>query len=133
MSIVGNNYYRCGTRFYYIPIGEKLVFDYSLQKNTFGDPIRVNEIYRKVSGKGFFLSPYAMWKIKLIRDDSISLNTGHFDVFDDFKNIPIDLKLVGQGQYVKNEKSFLYGICNSKLEQHYHFDGTEEFSTAEIA
>lgn len=55
---------------------------------------------RSRNEKGFFISPYVMWKIKLIKDDSIISNTDYeFDELKQFKRDQIDLKLVGQGQY----------------------------------
>lgn len=133
MIVIGNHYYRCGPRFYYISMDDDIVFDYSLQRNTFGMPSQVNDVYRKISERGFLLSPFTLWRIKLMRDDSIQSNIGcDFNELNTFKNISIDLKLVGRGQYVYNKNVVLYDICNGKLDEIYHFDRIDTFTNTDI-
>lgn len=125
MTIAGNNYLRCDSRFYYISLDDEIVIEYSLKKDSNGKPTRTNDMYRKITERFFFFSPYIMWKIQLITDSSDSLNIPEsFNELSKFKNISIDLMLTGRGQYYRSQEIHSFGICNKKLDEFYRFDDT---------
>lgn len=125
MTIAGNNYLRCDSRFYYISLDDEIVIEYSLKKDSNGKPTRTNDMYRKITDRFFFFSPYIMWKIQLITDSSDSLNIPEsLNELIKFNNIAIDLMLTGRGQYYKNQEIHSFGICNKQLDEFYRFDDT---------
>lgn len=115
MTMIGNSYYRCGARFYFIPV-DNVTIEYSLSKNQDGMPKWSNEISRKIRSENYFWSPYAMWSIKLTHPNN------DFEKLSRFQNQSIDLELVGRGQYFKDHGLYAYEICNRHLDKYYHFD-----------
>lgn len=119
MTMLGHSYYRCGTRFYFIPVDDNIVIDYSMKKGSNGKPFESNEMYRQISLSNYFLSPYTTWKIKLIKT-----NGSDFEKISRFHDEFMDLELFGSGQYFKDGKSFSHEICNELLDKYYHYDST---------
>lgn len=119
MTMVGNSYYRCGKRSYCMSVDENIVLEYSIKKNKRGTPINTNEVYRKISNGDFFLSPYTMWRIKLVGKHSLHK----------FKSEVMDLQLVGLGQYVKMSSTFTSAFSSNILDKHYDFDGIIPFAS----
>lgn len=117
MKMMGNCYYRCGNRSYFVPIDENIEIEYSMKKDIHGNPIRKNEVYRKIRDGQNFLSPYTTWCIKLI--DKCGRE---FHDLTKFNNDAIDLKLVGHGQYFKYEKAFSDEFADELMNKHYNFD-----------
>lgn len=133
MTIVGNNYLRCDSRIYYTSLDDEIVIEYSLKKDSSGRPSRTNEMYRKITGRAFFFSPYVMWKIRLISSDSGSTNVARsFKELSEFKNIPLDLRLIGRGQYYKSQEIHSYGICNEQLDAFYQVDSSILFTNFHV-
>lgn len=120
MKMVGNNYYRCGTRFYYISVDENVAVEYSMKKGENGKPKSANEVYHKISENSYFLSPYAMWSIKLTHPNN------DFEKLKRFASI--DLELVGRGQYFKDQGTTTSEICNEQLDKYYRFDDTISYA-----
>lgn len=111
LTMFGNNYYRCGNRFYYTPSNA----DISIQrkfKTIDGKPISQNSVHQKIVANDYFLSPYTTWSIKLI---------GDFTKLQQFQNDAIDLKLTGNAQFLNQ---FLPEICNENLNKYYQRDDT---------
>lgn len=119
LAMIGNNYYRCGSRIYFISVDDNIVLDYTMKKGADGKPSVSNEVYDKISGKNCFLSPYAMWSIKLRK---ISENEENFDNLKKFTSEIIDLELIGHGQYLKEEGLISKEICNEKLDEYYNLE-----------
>lgn len=118
MTILGNNYYRCGTRVYYISVDDNIVINYTLAKDSKGKPIDQNLVYEKINKYDYFLSPYAMWKIKLVfTNDRPKFNARNF------QDKWIDLQLIGRGQYLE-QGPFTMEICNDDLDKFYNFDNS---------
>lgn len=122
MTVVGNNYLRCGSRFYYVSLDDEIVMERSLKKDSNGKPIKTNEAYRKITERGYFLSPYVTWKVQLITETSNDLTIS--DELEKFKNIPINLKLIGRGQYYKSQDILSLGICNKQMDNYYQHDNS---------
>lgn len=133
MTMVGNNYYRCGDKFYYLSIDDNAVIEYSFRKDQNSHkPSKFNDVYRKLSEKSYFLSPYTMWKIKLIKlfgdfpqtnvNETIIQN--EFDRLKKFKSEAINLELRGHGQYFRNDGVFSTEVCNDEIKKYYNYDNT---------
>lgn len=115
MTMVGNNYYRCDSRYYSISLDRNVDIDMTFAKAADGDLKERNDPFKRIRENDPFLSPYAMWIIKLdhpIRD---------FRGLSKFINENIDLELVGRGQYLKHG-TFSTDICNDQLDQYYNLD-----------
>lgn len=127
MSMIGNCYYRCGERFYYISVDDNLVFEYSTEINPkTGLPARTNDVYKKIMGSAFFLSPYTMWKIQL-RHDSIFPSRMEADSMRRFLNSDLRVELTGRGQYFVNG-ALAPEVCTEDLAQFYH-EVSDNFQT----
>ncbi|GIX69184.1 uncharacterized protein CEXT_636851 [Caerostris extrusa] len=61
---LGNSYYRYKGKFYLI-ISDRQVIRYSFEKNSCGEPVRMNNVYMKIRNRDLMLSPYAVWEVKL--------------------------------------------------------------------
>lgn len=119
MTMVGNNYYRCGNRSYSMSVDDNIVIEYSIKRNDKGKPVSCNGVYAKIQDGDFFLSPYTMWGIQL---------AGNFDELNCFRNKIVDLQLIGHGQYVKQSSSLIGEFSNNVLDKHYDFDGIISFA-----
>lgn len=134
MTMVGNHYYRCGNKFYYLSIDDNAVIEYSFKKDpTTRKPIKFNDVYRKLSENSYyFLSPYTMWKIQLIKlaEDfpQIELNDtmiqNQFGKLKKFERETINLELCGHGQYSRKGGEFSNEVCNGEIEKYYSYDNT---------
>lgn len=132
MTMVGHNYYRCGQKFYYLSVDDSIVIEQSFKKDSNGTPLKFNEVYRKLSEKQYFLSPYTTWKIQLIviaedfttiTDDPIE-NT--FDNLKKFEKETINMELIGRGEYFRN-KAMAADICTSEMDKYYDFDSAASY------
>lgn len=115
MTMVGNNYYRCGSRFYYISGNDNIAIDYSFKNNSNGLPKIRNSVYEGISQNDFFLSPYTIWKVKL------SNNKSDFEKLQKFLNTAFEMQLTGIGQYLKE---FPIDFCNKYVNKYYTIDRT---------
>lgn len=110
MIMVGNSYYRCGKKYYYISADDHIAIEYSMRKKVDGTPSRVNEVYRKIKESQYFLSPYATWKVTF-QPNRLEKRG--------MSSIRIDrLELTGTGQYFGTgiyEKE----ICTDELDKFY--------------
>lgn len=120
MTMVGNNYYRCGLRTYFISVDNNIEIGYNFKRNSF--PTEINKVYRLIAAKGYFFSPYNMWKIKLTRLSNAPADD--FQKLKIFSNEGIELKLIGRGQYLKDQATYIYEICNDRLNDFYNFDNS---------
>lgn len=112
VKMVGNGYYKCGNRFYYISVDENIVLEYSMRKGSDGRPAITNEVYRKIRENAYFVSPYAVWSIRLDNPNMTSI----------LVNTPVHLELTGRGQYFKNGQ-YASEVCTHDLDRFYHSDG----------
>lgn len=120
LEMEGYQYYRCADKFFYMPVSENIVIEYSFKRNELGTgPFKSNEVYKKIE-KSYFLSPYGMWRIQLL-----NTTVGQdFLPLREFQNHLINLELVGRGWYFKNPSSFSADICRDELGQFYDLDKT---------
>lgn len=123
MTIIGNNYLRCDSRFYYVSLDNDIAIEYSFKNASDGKPSRVNDMYRKIIERPFFFIPFIMWKIQLISVDPESLYMQQsFNKLAKFTNISIDLRLIGRGQYYKHKELHSFAICNEQMDEFYQLD-----------
>lgn len=115
MSMVSNNYYRCGNFVLSMPVSNKVVIEYNLRRDPNGNPTVPNDVYRKIQENNYFLSPYAMWYIQL---NDVDKHRYNFNALADFINKEIDLELVGLGQYII-ANTIEQEICTEQLENFY--------------
>lgn len=120
MAMVGNSYYRCGTRFYSTSVDENVVIDYSLKKDGNGMPSISNEVYHKIHDTNYFLSPYAMWTIQLIKLN-LSSSEENFEHLSQFASEDLDLELIGRGQFLKDNGFTSHELCNNQLDDYYNY------------
>lgn len=96
MAMISNNYYRCGSRFYYNSVDENIVISYAMKKDAFGKQGMLNEIYHKVhDDTNYFLSPYTMWSVQLIKLN-LSNSDENFEHLSRFSRHSLDLELTGR-------------------------------------
>lgn len=132
MTMVGHNYYRCSNKFYYLPVDDNCVIEYSFKRNIDGKPIKYNDVYRKLSDKNYFLSPYAMWKIKLVnifddfelKNQSVQSTPNAFNVLYGYADESMNLDIFGRGQYFRAEGLFANEVCSGEIEKYYDYDRT---------
>lgn len=133
MSMLGNNYYRCGERIFYVSVDENIVLESSLDKLSANStiPIQQNDVYRKVANGEYFLSPYTMWKIQMKQETFSYLNSTNTTSMANMAKVAtlvqqygsgLHVELVGRGQYFKNEL-FAPEICSQpEMNKFYHED-----------
>jgi len=110
----GESYFRCGSRFYAIG-GDKLTFTTSFERNEKGELVSRNKVFEKLKYGDVPLSPYTVWKFRLVHVSSkTDPKLRHSQLAKLAKKV--DLELVGQGYYVKEEAP----ICDSDLGQFYN-------------
>lgn len=128
MSMVGNSYYGCNGKSYYISVDDNVVFEYSFEKmpGTYIPKVK-NEVYRKIMEKGYFLAPYTMWKIKLVKS-GISVYDTHKKV-EKFLNSDLRIEIAGRGQYFQDGAS-VSEVCNEDLADFYPEDMTTSIPKA---
>lgn len=128
MTMVGHNYYQCGQKFYYLSVDDRIVIEQSFKKYSSGKPIKFNNVYRKLSEKQYFLSPYTTWKIKLIvmAEDFASItdapSQNAFDKLKKYQEDSINMELIGRGEYFRNNKASTSEICTVEMEKYYDFE-----------
>lgn len=135
MTLTDHVYYKCDQQFYYLPVDDNIVIEYSFRKDSKGKPIKFNEVYRKLSEKHYFLSPYATWKIQLtvINEDFESFtedtdNTENTSFQKGFKRLAkfvnqhFDMELVGRGQYFRSKGRLEAEICTDEVQNYYQLD-----------
>lgn len=67
LTMFSNGFYRCDTRIYDISTAKNVTFIQSFKKKTNSEePISSNDFSQEISKNDPFLSPYAMWSIKII-------------------------------------------------------------------
>lgn len=76
LTMVGNQYYRCGNKYYYIPLDENIEMNYKIDP-TKGIMIDPNNVYVKIRKNEPFLSPYTTWNIKLGEGDKKKIGYDH--------------------------------------------------------
>ncbi|XP_055316440.1 uncharacterized protein LOC129576047 [Sitodiplosis mosellana] len=123
LEMIGNCYYRCYKRIYYISPEKPVKISFSLER---GQPTKPNDIISKMKTGDYFLSPYTTWKFSLEPNDSNDINK--FNIFAKLKAFANKLKeitLEGHGQYLENKKNFVYQVCNDQLDTYYRLDSIE--------
>lgn len=120
MEMISDNYYRCDKRVYHLPTDGNVVIEQSMKHDSSGMPIKQNDVYKKISGSNYFLSPYALWSIKLENErNNVTVNQ--------FENQIIDIELIGRGQYLKNVETISRDVCNNQLDKYYFLDFIVDF------
>lgn len=108
MTMVTKCEYLCNQKIFSFPVHNDIVISYSFKRYPNGQPVMSNDVYHKLTESSSFLSPYAIWKIKIT-----SINT-NFDDLEKFTNADIDLELSGRGQYMQNDP-LLTDICKNQI------------------
>ncbi|GIY03652.1 hypothetical protein CDAR_526661 [Caerostris darwini] len=92
-----NSYYRYKGKFYLI-ISDRQQIHYSYEKNSVGEPVRVNNVYTKIRNGDLMLSPFAVWEVKLTE----ATDKHSFQELEVYKD-KVDLELAGRGTYVAGD------------------------------
>lgn len=126
MTMVGNNYYRCNNRIYYVPMDKNVVLIFRIKD---GKVVDRNDIYTKIYESDYFLSPYTVWNIQLTTRlyTARRLKRSEQPIYAPndlrkFKNERIDLQLMGVGQIIKNKVKNELNMCNNDLDNYYALD-----------
>lgn len=117
MSTIGNNYFRCDDRIYYVPTDASTMLRYRIKSDRYMDITEPNGMYPAVLAREDypFLSPYNVWQMQL---DSSELQAE----LTEYIGEEIDLHLIGEWRHVRN-KSYGKDVChNSDLDKNYHLD-----------
>lgn len=130
MEMVGNAYYRCNNRIYYVSMDKTVVLIFHMVK---GRVVGKNDIYEKISNGDYFLSPYTVWNMQLTPlgyspTRQVRQVQEYYDRYDEllpFKNERMELQLTGLGQIVKNKIKTEVEMCSSDLDNYYTLDGIE--------
>lgn len=117
MKMIGDGYYRCGSRFYTLPTLDQRL-DYSFRKREDGSPDYQGTFYKTIDANDFFLSPYVMWSYKLKNYDDKKKDFAKLAAFVDRD---MDLELVGDVQYLRD---FPVEYCNRYVDKYYQLDST---------
>lgn len=108
MTMVTKCEYLCDQQIFSFPVHNDIVISYSFKRYPNGQPVMSNDVYHKLRESSSFLSPYAIWKVKIT-----SINT-NFDELEKFTNADIDLELSGRGQCIRNDP-LLTDICKNQI------------------
>jgi len=115
---LGNSYFRCANQIFKMGSPSQNI-EYSFERNADGVPVDRNDVYIKIQNGDLMLSPYALWKFKLIKSsDKVS-----FSDLEKYKN-EIDLELVGEGSYLAR------GLNTSSLEIDKYYPVEDVVDTA---
>ena len=114
LTHLGNSYYECDKKVYSIASPSQTI-EYSFEKKEDGTPVDENDVYKKIKDGDLMLSPYAMWKLRLIDTQAAAS-------FDDLKKYKdeIDLELVGFGGYIADG----IDISTLHVDDYYQRDDT---------
>ncbi|GBN84786.1 hypothetical protein AVEN_6331-1 [Araneus ventricosus] len=91
---LGNSYYRYANKISLIT-SDSVTISYSYEKNDDGIPIRSNGVYSRLKSGDLLLSPYTLWKLRIIKRTS----KYSFQDLEKYKN-EINVELSGLGSYV---------------------------------
>ncbi|XP_034951234.1 uncharacterized protein [Chelonus insularis] len=115
MTMIGNFYYRCAERYYFISFNDDITISYTLTQDENKNWLDPNKVYTTILKSHTFLSPYVMWSIKLNNvTDSVS-----FDRLNAYANETIDIELFGRGYYIEQNANFNFEVCKDYLNKFY--------------
>lgn len=114
MVMVGDHYYRCDDKIFSIAIDDYIEFYFTIEADPTQKPKMKSGSYELIERNDYFLSPYAIWNITLFNERK----RGDFSKLQRFIDEPIDLTLMGDGQYLKHGFSSS-DICSDKLNEYY--------------
>lgn len=130
LTMVGNCYYRCGNIFFYTSSDDDVVFNHRFKKKSNeqlkGQKFFMKHIIERTRYDENFLSPYAMWSIKLEN------MTGDYGDLNKFSDEILDLELTGTGSLITRDAEYTHEICNRHLGKFFSIDNTiidTEFET----
>lgn len=112
----GESYFRCNSAIYAIGGGD-LNFTTSFERDVKGEFVTENRVHRKLSMSDVSLSPYNLWKFKLV-STSQEDHKAIFAILSLLAN-KVDLELVGEGNYVAEDAA----ICKTDLQRSYKYVG----------
>jgi hypothetical protein len=113
MVRTGESCSRCGDSFY--AVGDApLNFTISIERDEHGVVVLGNSVHNKVCKGDVPLSPYGVWKFRLVPDGN------QYDLSDSFSKLAalskkVDLELIGEGTYIADGA----GICDADLSNIY--------------
>ncbi|XP_059483529.1 uncharacterized protein LOC132201395 [Neocloeon triangulifer] len=116
MSYGGESHYRCGSKYYAIS-GDPLDFKFSYERDQSGKMITKNSVFEKLKYSDVPLSPYTVWKFKLV----LGSDPKYYDLHKELVQFAdkVDLELVGNGFFVEENAQ----ICSQDLGQFYNYFG----------
>ncbi|MCX4084119.1 hypothetical protein N7281_04555 [Rickettsia hoogstraalii] len=134
MTHLGNSYYRYNDKIYPMTTNSQDIW-YYFEKNNNSEPVRRSLAYDKLKNGDFMLSPYALWKIKLINVKN--KNNFSFKDLETYKD-KIDLELGGNGYYVNKggvNEDLMVERYYKAIDTYNHLDlniNNEELSSAPL-
>lgn len=121
MKMVGHQYFRCGKKFYKVPLDSNIILQYRIDRN--GNITDTDHAYSMINTNMPFLSPYVTWTFHLSGDDSeIYLEK----IKKIIKKKPIDWNLIGKGKYTEEIKwsvgTFSHMYCGKQMDDYYQLN-----------
>lgn len=110
---MGNSYYRSQNKIFTIISPSQKLF-YSFEKDANGEPLDKNDVYIKIKNGDLMLSPYTLWKFRLVKSSKIP-----FSDLTGYKN-QTNLELVGLGSYVESQMD----VSGLEIDKYYEVDET---------
>jgi hypothetical protein len=121
MTHLGNSYYRYNDKIYPMTTNSQIMW-YYFERNSNGEPVRRSLSYDKLKNGDFMLSPYALWKIKLINiENKHNISFKDLEIYKD----EIKLELVGNGYYVNKggvNEDLMVESYYKAIDTHDHVD-----------
>jgi hypothetical protein len=121
MTHLGNSYYRYNDKIYPMTTNSQDIW-YYFERNSNGEPVHRSLAYDKLENGDFMLSPYALWKIKLINTEN--KNNFSFEDLETYKD-EINLELAGYGYYVNKggvNEDLMVESYYKAIDTHDHVD-----------
>lgn len=117
LQMIGNNYYRCERRTFYVKTDADIQFMYQVSINNKNemDVSGMTPAYQIAMGRKAFLSPYTTWQIQIFGTNEKQ------NQLKQFINDEIDLELIGIGSVVLRSKDSKNACENVNLRKNYNF------------
>jgi hypothetical protein len=121
MTHLGNSYYRYNDKIYPMTTNSQDI-SYYFERNSNGEPVHRSLAYDKLKNGDFMLSPYALWKIKLINmENKCKFSFENLETYKD----EINLELAGNGYYIHKggvKEDLMVESYYKAIDTHDHVD-----------
>lgn len=121
MKMIGDNYFACNGRLFYVPTDANLHFQYFVGQMGINDIENAvasgNELYVNVMKRDPYLSVLSTWELQLHNPDAVAGKP------QDFIGDEIDLQFKGVFKYVWNKGVGAQACDNKELAKNYKFEG----------